>query len=188
MLMVYVPAVNAGTVMVIEPALSTTNVAAVESIVTADVPVKPEPVMVTVPPDGLTVAGFDVNAGATGHTTAAGAKESDDVPLAVREPKFPPQLPQQYKAPDSTAHSVPAESANLVTAVLRKLFAAATFTALCDALAAPPSPKVPEKSKPQQYKELDFNAQAALNPLAILETDVLVNPPASPIVTGGQTG
>jgi hypothetical protein len=144
MVTVYVPAVSAGTVMVIDPALSTTNTAAVESMVTAEVPVNPEPVMVNEPPEGLTVAGLDVSAGATGQTTAVGANESTEVPLAVRDPNTPPQLPQQYKAPDSSAQAVPAESANLVTPVLRKLFAAATFTAVCEALATPPSPKVPE--------------------------------------------
>jgi hypothetical protein len=106
MVMVYVPAVNAGTVMVIEPALSTTNVAAVELIVTADVPAKPEPVMVTDPPDGLTVAGLDVNAGATGHTAASGENTSAEAPFGTRPADCQPQLPQHHKLPASSAQAV----------------------------------------------------------------------------------
>ena len=106
MVTVYVPAVSAGTVMVIDPALSTVYTAAVESMVTAEVPVNPEPVMVNEPPEGLTVAGLDVSAGATGQTAATGAKTSAEAPLGTRPANCQPQLPQHHKLPASRAQAV----------------------------------------------------------------------------------
>ena len=106
MVTVYVPAVSAGTVMVIDPALSTTNTAAVESMVTAEVPVNPEPVMVNEPPEGLTVAGLEVSAGATGHTAAAGAKTSAEAPLGTSPASCEPQFPQHHTLPFSNAQAV----------------------------------------------------------------------------------
>ncbi|CAB4577933.1 unannotated protein [freshwater metagenome] len=144
------PALSAGTVIEIDPSLATVYMAAVPSMVTAEAPVKPAPVMVSEPPEGLTVAGLDETVGATGQITAVGAKESVFCPFAVREPSWDPQFPQQNRAPFSSAQTVCAEIATSATLVLAKPLVDDTFTAVATEFAAPPSPSDPAKSEPQQ--------------------------------------
>ena len=142
MVTVYVPAVSAGTVMVIDPALSTTNTAAVESMVTAEVPVNPEPVMVNEPPEGLTVAGLDVSAGATGHKRATGLGAGlSALPASGNMPQHETLPPSSPQAPNGVV-------SKSVTLVLGKSAVEATRAAPAPAGWFAPAPRV--RLDPQQ--------------------------------------